>query len=188
TINQFSYYANLFDTKTTGVDVVADYNQQLQKWGRIRWSLGFNWNETKITGKADTPSQLAGLGVNAQPIDHRIEGMITDGDPKTKLTLGANWQFNKFDINARVTRYGSYIAADTNPALDQKFGAKWIADIDATYHVTDNLSLTLGADNVFNTYPDKSNILDSSGENLYSQTSPFGFYGGYYYGRVTYRF
>ena len=181
-----TYYANLFDTETNGVDVVADYTQQLNKYGRIRWSLGFNWNETDITAIADNPSQLD--GINIDRITRRTKGMITDADPKTKFTLAANWQYAKVDLNTRLSRYGSYIARSETAATDQTFDAKWIVDLDATYHLTDSLSLTLGADNLFNTYPEKSNIVDGLGENYYAQLSPFGLYGGYYYGRVNYRF
>ena len=185
-VNYVTYYANLFDTETNGVDVVADYTQQFDQYGRIRWSLGFNWNETKITGIADNPSELQ--GINIDRITRRTQGMVTDADPKTKFTLGANWQYEKFDLNTRLSRYGSYIARSETAATDQTFGAKWIVDLDATYNLTDSLSLTLGADNLFNTYPEKSTIVDGLGENYYSQLSPFGLYGGYYYGRVNYRF
>ena len=185
-VNYVTYYANLFDTETNGVDVVADYTQQLNKYGRIRWSLGFNWNETDITAIADNPSQLD--GINIDRITRRTKGMITDADPKTKFTLAANWQYAKLDLNTRLSRYGSYIARSETAATDQTFDAKWIVDLDATYNLTDSLSLTLGADNVFNTYPEKSNIVDGLGENYYAQLSPFGLYGGYYYGRVNYRF
>lgn len=185
-VNYVTYYANLFDTVTNGVDVIADYTQQLEQFGKLRWSLGFNFNETRITGIADNPSQLQ--GINIDRITRRTKGMITDADPKTKFTIATNWLYKKIDINARLSRYGSYISPSETVETDQKFGAKWIVDLDATYHATENLSFTLGADNLFNTYPDKSNVIDSLGENYYAQLSPFGLYGGYYYGRISYRF
>ncbi|KAA8733742.1 TonB-dependent receptor [Acinetobacter qingfengensis] len=185
-VNYVTYYANLFDTQTDGIDLIADYTQEFEKYGRVRWSLGFNYNKTKITGIADNPSQLDGISV--ERITRRTRGMITDADPKTKFTLGANWQYKKFDLNTRLSRYGSYIARGETESLDQTFDAKWIVDLDATYNLTDNLAFTVGADNLLNTYPDKSNIVDSLGENKYAQLSPFGLYGGYYYGRISYRF
>ncbi|MFT4021941.1 MAG: TonB-dependent receptor, partial [Acinetobacter sp.] len=83
---------------------------------------------------------------------------------------------------------GSYVYRADSASSDLYFGADWILDVDATYNITDNLSFTLGADNVLNTYPDNSRIIDTLGESKYSQFSPYGFYGGYYYGRITYRF
>lgn len=185
-VNYVTYHANLFDTKTDGVDIIADYTQQFDKYGRIRWSFGFNYNETRITGLANNPSQLQ--GINIERITRRTKGMITDADPKTKFTLGANWQYEKFDLNTRLSRYGTHTARSETAATDQEFGAKWIVDLDATYNLTDNLAFTLGADNLFNTYPERSNIVDGLGENKYAQLSPFGLYGGYYYGRINYRF
>ncbi|KAA8733731.1 TonB-dependent receptor [Acinetobacter qingfengensis] len=191
-IQTVQYFANLFDTQTTGVDVVIDYTQQLQNYGRLRWNLGFNYNETKITGIADNPEELQGINVNR--VGRAAIGAVTVANPKTKLTLGTNWQYQKFDINTRLSRYGSVISRGATAATDSYYGAKWIVDVDATYHLTDNLSVTLGADNLFNTYPDETTsavILasgDISGGSKYPNISPFGSYGGYYYGRISYRF
>ncbi|MFU8926696.1 TonB-dependent receptor plug domain-containing protein [Acinetobacter puyangensis] len=184
-----SYFANLFDTTTNGVDVVVDYTQRLEDLGRIRWSLGFNYSENKIDKIADTPEVLKNINVNR--VNQEIIGSLTVSNPKTKFTLGADWQLNKFDINARLSRYDSVRQLNSIESLNQKFGAKWIVDLVGTYHVTDSLSFALGADNLFNTYPDKSvimNGLDISGGSLYPDISPFGSYGGYYYGRINYRF
>ena len=48
----------------------------------------------------------------------------------------------------------------------------------------------LGADNVFNTHPDKASAAlnnDNNGTFPYSVFSPFGFNGAYVYGKVAYR-
>ncbi|UJA00804.1 TonB-dependent receptor plug domain-containing protein [Acinetobacter johnsonii] len=184
-----SYFANLFDTTTNGVDLIVDYTQSLEKLGRIRWSLGFNYGENKIDKIADNPEVLKVINVNR--VNQEIIGSLTVANPKTKFTIGADWQLDKFNINTRLSRYDSVQQLNSVESLNQKFGAKWIVDVVGTYNLTDNLSFALGADNLFNTYPDKStlmNNLDISGGSLYPDISPFGSYGGYYYGRVNYRF
>ena len=87
-----------------------------------------------------------------------------------------------------MTRFGSYIEGDNNPVNDRKFSAKWITDIDAAYELTQHLTVALGANNLFNVYPDKNGIQDWAGAYKYGQFSPFGFGGSYYYTRIAYNF
>ena len=48
------------------------------------------------------------------------------------------------------------------------------------------LSFTLGADNVFNTYPDRIVAQNSTGGVfVYSGLSPFGYNGAFYYARLS---
>ena len=72
----------------------------------------------------------------------------------------------------------------SNGGVDETFGAKWITDVDVTYALTDNVRVSLGADNVFDVYPDKHTVTDVSGASYYSSISPFGSYGAFYYGRL----
>ncbi len=71
---------------------------------------------------------------------------------------------------------------------DRKFSAKWITDLDAAYDLTKHLTVALGANNLFNVYPDKNGIQDWAGGYKYGQFSPFGFGGAYYYTRLAYNF
>ncbi|WP_448661996.1 TonB-dependent receptor plug domain-containing protein [Sphingomonas sp. CJ20] len=73
----------------------------------------------------------------------------------------------------------------------QRLDPKWVTDISITGQLTKNVALTLGANNVFNVYPTE-NIrstaaltgADTNGAFPYSEFSPFGFSGGYYYARI----
>ena len=40
--------------------------------------------------------------------------------------------------------------------LDQTFGAKWITDLALSYALRSRYSLTVGADNIFDVYPDRN--------------------------------
>lgn len=73
----------------------------------------------------------------------------------------------------------------------QKLETRWVTDLSITGKITRNASLTVGANNLFNVYPTQ-NIrstpaltgADTSGAFPYSEFSPFGFSGGYYYARI----
>lgn len=182
-VQQVQYYANAFDTRTRGVDLVLDYTQHLGEFGRLRYNLGANWNKATITDQKDNPAQLQSLGLSR--FDRTELGGITDLTPKTKLLLGLNWQVGDWDAGIRTTRYGKVGKLGSSAGgVDESFGAKWITDVDVGYQVTDNIKVSLGADNVFDVYPDKHTVVDVSGGSYYSSISPFGSYGAFYYGRL----
>jgi iron complex outermembrane receptor protein len=182
------YYTNAVDTRTRGVDIVNEYRQQLDEYGQIRWSAAYNWNQTKIEKLQDNPPALSGLGPSYQLFDRRLQKDLTVATPQSKLILAANWKVTAYNLNLAVTRFGSYIEGDNNPVNDRKFSAKWITDVDAAYDLTQHLTVALGANNLFNVYPDKNGIQDWAGGYKYGQFSPFGFGGAYYYTRLAYNF
>lgn len=182
-VQQVQYYANAFDTRTRGVDLVLDYLQPLGEFGRLRWNLGANWNKATIVDQKDNPAQLQSLGLSR--FDRTELGGITDLTPKTKFLISANWQVGDWDMTLRTTRYGEVKRlGSANGGVDESFGAKWITDLDVGYQLTDNVKVSLGADNVFNVYPDKHTVTDVSGASYYASISPFGSYGAFYYGRL----
>jgi len=115
-------------------------------------------------------------------------------------------------INARASFFGNVkafstglSAADANVRCDaanrcvQTFAGKTLLDLSGTYAPTDALNLTLGGNNIFDTYPDKyHNFRDgfvgqassySDGQIPYSRNSnQFGFNGAYYYLTATFSF
>ncbi|MGY2374541.1 TonB-dependent receptor plug domain-containing protein [Pseudomonas sp. SDO524_S393] len=182
------YYTNAVDTRTRGIDIVNEYRQQLDRYGQVRWSLAYNWNQTKIEKLQDTPPALASLGSNYQIFNRRLQKDLTVATPQSKLILAANWKVSAYTLNLALTRFGSYTEGDNNPINDRTFSAKWISDIDAAYDIDKHFTVALGANNLFNVYPDKKGIKDWAGAYEYGQFSPFGFGGAYYYTRLAYNF
>ncbi|MBI5770099.1 MAG: TonB-dependent receptor [Verrucomicrobia bacterium] len=85
--------------------------------------------------------------------------------------------------------------ATANQQVLQTFDAKWVTDLDVTYKVTKGISVSVGANNLFNTYPTKnvaSTTAFGGNDNVgifpYSGISPFGFNGAFYYSKVSLRF
>ena len=65
------------------------------------------------------------------------------------------------------------------------FDGRPIIDVEASIALGGGASLAIGAQNAFNTYPDESARAMSVGEK-YSEYTPWGFNGAYYYVRVGY--
>lgn len=186
------YYTNAIDTRTQGVDVVGTYRLGLRSGGVMRLNLGFNYNKTDITGIKATPSVLSGLGTGFVLFDRLSQGYLTSALPKTKLFVGDVWTLGDFTLSGRVTRYGKFTIQQNDPALDRSYSAKLITDLELAYEATKSLNVAIGANNLFNVYPDDNGVLQTRaypfnvnlGSGQYPSTSPFGFTGGSYYARV----
>ena len=76
----------------------------------------------------------------------------------------------------------------------QTFGAKWLTDLDVSWRFDERTTISVGANNLFDVYPDQ-NIAstsqwlgsDNAGIFPYSGISPFGFNGRFYYGKISYK-
>jgi len=180
------YFANAIDTETTGLDLVATYRHDLGDYGTLRTTLGFNWNKTRISHIASNPTQLAGLGLTL--FDRQSQGGVTLATPRTKLLLGGEWTRDRLHVNLHQNLYGDFYNLNNVPANDQHYGAKWITDLEAAYDISSSVTAAVGANNLFNVYPDKNTVPDTTGFAPYGGNSPFGLYGGYYYARVSVKF
>ncbi|MEP6689870.1 MAG: TonB-dependent receptor [Gemmatimonadaceae bacterium] len=181
------YFTNAIDTRTEGLDVVANYGFSLPDASTIRLTGGFNRNYTRITRISSTPPALSAQQETL--FDRGERGRIERGQPGTNLHLMANWQKHDFGLNVNAVQYGKvgvFTASDKTGASDQTYGAKWITDLSASYQFFHHVTAAVGADNIFNVYPDENKaILSNSGIFPYSGYSPFGYNGAYYYVRFT---
>jgi iron complex outermembrane receptor protein len=187
------YYTNAIDTRTRGIDVVASYRHDLFDAVKMQWNLGFNYNRTKITHIIDNPAELASTGYVL--FDRARQSNMTNNLPRTKLSISNLATMGDFTLSSRLTRFGgfkSYQNGVTSNGLttypnDRSYSAKWITDLEGSWQVTPMVNIAIGANNIFNVYPDKNRASDVSatlGQGLYAGTSPIGFTGGFYYARV----
>ena len=182
------YFNNAIDTRTRGVDIVGTWNVPLAT-SSLDLTASYNYNKTEVTRIAPNPSALDALGANLERMGRDERGRIEEGAPRDKFAVGANWSFANWGVNANATRYGEVVNRNaTNPAQDQAFSSKWTVDLSANYRPSQNWTVTVGADNVLDEYPEESIFANSTfGLFPYSLYSPFGFNGRYLYGRIAYK-
>ncbi|MDX3911396.1 MAG: TonB-dependent receptor [Sphingobium sp.] len=178
------YYTNAIDTRTRGIDVVATYNHDIGSFAKVNWNIGYNYNKNIITDIIDNPSELN--AINFGLFDRVSQANLTENLPKTKFYIGNVITAGDFSLNTRVIRYGKVASLQNEVARDRFFGAKWMTDAELTWKVNNTLGVSVGANNLFNVYPDANGIASTAnGSGFYPTTIPYGFTGGYYYGRIT---
>ncbi|MGE8062523.1 TonB-dependent receptor plug domain-containing protein [Pseudomonas sp. NPDC089547] len=181
------YFTNGANTRTKGLDLVGNFDQDLGNWGQMKWTAAFNWNQTQILSYKQNVN-IQGTDYNL--MDRQARNFLTEVQPHTKLILGANWQRDRWTSNLTLTRYGSWreVNSATDRSLDREYKARWITDIDVGYQLTKDLNLAVGAQNLFDVYPERQNPSSKTMTKGYGAYSPYGFTGGYYFTRLTYNF
>ncbi len=195
------YFTNAINTKTTGLDVVANYGIDLKANGVLRLTAGYNQNKTRVTKVVvNTPPQLGNL--NETLFGRAERGRIEVGQPRNNLVLSGNYERGNLGLNVRGQRFGQVtgrqaLATGTARQVpDLELGAKFITDVSASYKLLKRTTLSMGADNVFDIYPDRITDLGDVAANYsgqgtfgiyrYSGLSPFGFNGRFLYARLAY--
>jgi iron complex outermembrane receptor protein len=187
------YFLNGVDSETTGVDVIANWGFEIPEYGEFNATLGANFNETEVT-RAPTPF-VTSTGTSFVRFGRVNILTFEEGTPKDKYTFNLDWKKDKFGATFRTTRYGEVLSPGTTAASDLRLTAKFLFDVEGRYQITDRASLAIGADNVFDEYPDPSPVgaagqpnLNSTGNTPFSNYSPFGRSGRYVYGRLSFNF
>ena len=175
-----NYFTNGFDTNTSGVDVIGTYRTDVGA-GKLNMTLAYNYNRSEVTD------------FDPQVISAAQRSDIANFAPRHRVILSGGLTLGDFVINARQNYYSSWSVEADYPG--QRFGAKFTSDLDASYTFMDHYTLTLGANNLFNTKPDR--IAASSSNPIYAVTNstadgqiyprsggPFGINGGFWYARL----
>jgi iron complex outermembrane receptor protein len=207
------YFTNAIDTRTNGVDVVGSYGLAPTPRQFLRLTAGYNHNQSRATRVSDTPAALAAFRIDSlvrETLFGRVErSRLEVGQPRDNLLGSASYDVGAVNLTARAQRFGEVTALNPvgSERLDQTFGAKWISDLSASLRLARRFTITAGADNVFDVYPDQNNDVGDPrvgavgvtgpagragnanfGIFPYNQISPFGFNGRFLYTRVTLAF
>ncbi|MBA3341415.1 MAG: TonB-dependent receptor [Gemmatimonadaceae bacterium] len=179
------YFTNAIDTRTKGLDIVLNYGLDLREAGLLRFTGGYNQNKTEVTRVSATPPQLA--AVSTALFDRVQRALFEKGQPKNSVRLTLNHSFRNLTSNVHASRFGKHTIFQpaTTGAADQTFDAQWVADVALSYKFAGGLNLTVGANNVLDSYPDTLITANQTrGIYMFSGQSPAGFNGRYGYVRA----
>jgi iron complex outermembrane receptor protein len=182
------FFINGVDTTTKGVDIVLSMPYNAGDAGKLDFTLAANFTDTKVT-KTPTTTQLSNLSPAPVLFDRLNVLSLEKGQPKNKVSANVNWKLGQWGATLRATRYGEVLSPGTTAAFDFEMGAKTTVDLEGRMAVTPKLTLALGADNVFDQYPEtQPPSINTTGNTPFSTYAPFGRAGRYIYGRATYAF
>ncbi len=180
-LKRFRFFINDFATVTTGIDVVGAYNMPGSGGSMTTISTAWTWTSTEVTEyKSETLSDLR-IRILQEGLPN-VRGNVT----VSHTTAGGTRML------ARASHWGGYYDGEQpyyegSPSNTIDYPSRRIADVEAAKTFMDNWMLTVGVQNVLNTYPQEYPGAAAGVGNTYGQFTPFGFNGAFVYTRLGYR-
>ncbi|MDQ6813543.1 MAG: TonB-dependent receptor [Bacteroidota bacterium] len=204
-----NFFTNAIDTRARGLEAVLAYTKRFLKKHSIRATLAMTFINNSIDKDANgkpiihASDILVNGGQLVNYFNREDQSRVEVANPKNKVSLALNYKYSKFSAMVRLVRFGEVTYWDPlNPAVpsmlvnaftgqnevtDQTFSAKTVTDFSLSYELLKTVTATIGANNIFNVYPDiqaHSNN-QSAGRFLYSRrVQQMGFNGAYYFARL----
>ncbi|MED5380543.1 MAG: TonB-dependent receptor [Pseudomonadota bacterium] len=186
--NAAKYFTNDFDTKTQGVDLVVNYNFALADWSNSLL-LAFNWTDTQVERVTLYPAQV-GDEIRLLPnlTQARIR-MLEDNLPAHRGSITLEQSKGNWAFTWRLNYYGEFYEdhLDASAGMDIYGNALTTFDAQVAWKVLPQTQVTLGAQNLFDSLPNKNPFQGEVGA-LYPPTSPSGINGAFYYAGIEYTF
>jgi iron complex outermembrane receptor protein len=195
-VDRLQFFANAINTRTQGIDAVFHGNWNLHK-AKLIADLSANFTKTRLFGEIKTASHLSATEENKNTLfDISEKSKVENGQPQSKIIFSLNYKKEKIGFMLRNTRFGktSSIGIILIPPVDTVydfFSAKILTDLSINYSPKRWLTLTAGANNLFDIYPDRLKNYRNTNEGIYVYSmwaSPFGFNGGYYFVNMSLNF
>lgn len=172
-VTSVSFYQNSFDTRTTGLDLVLKYNRDLAG-GDLSFAVSYNYNHSDVLNAdfIDNPARVS-----------RFEKLY----PRYSANSSASYRYGNVTFQTSWKWIGPWVDyTNQDGTYVQEFGSELFIDAGISWDVTTHLTLSLGAENLFNQYPDEARLEASKGL-IYSRNAPYDTDGGLYYIRLNAR-
>lgn len=161
-----SFFANAIDTESKGIDLVVTHRMNLGSAMVLKNDLAATLSKTKKVGdiKASRVLENAGLVSTYFPEDSRV--YLEEAVPNTKVNLSHTLSTGNFNFFLRNVYFGEVTEATTNIALQEVFSSKIVTDLSIGYKLSESFMVTVGANNLFDIYPDRaSKDINGDGNN-----------------------
>ena len=114
---------------------------------------------------------------------------LENGLPQNAANVTFDYSRGRLSGMIRTRWSGEWTDAQANGAADliQNFAGKALVDLSVSAELTQSIKLTVGAENLFDTYPDEATFQASRGL-IYSRNAPYDTDGGLWYARVSAKF
>ncbi|QJD80716.1 TonB-dependent receptor [Spirosoma rhododendri] len=184
-------FVNAIDTRTRGFELVTTYNRPLTTKSKIGINLAYSSMNTSLRANRKTATGI-------EVADQVATLYITDGLPRDKFIGTVNYDYGKFGLMVRGSRFGQVSdplatlavkPTDVSAPTYQVFSARTLFDASVTFRPVRKLSVIGMVNNVFDVYPDLLQVPQTNSEVVFSRrTNQFGMQGRFLNLTVNYAF
>ncbi len=162
-VDAAQFFANGVDTRTNGLDIVLGYGTSVGDEGKIQVDLIGNLNDLTIKEIHNGAlNEFTFFGPFSQ-------AYLEAAAPDYKFGLNLGYTNKKFNASVALTQFSEVTLQDFQwvdsppttqaeadalfPVATDVYEAALIVDLSLGYQISDKLKLSIGANNLFNTYP-----------------------------------
>ncbi len=156
-LSDLSFFVNALDTRTAGIDFVANYRGLEVGPGKMNFNLSGNYTMTnEREGDVKNPELVESAGQTVSNATQ--EALFFTSRPRFKAILGIAYNVGKFDLSLNNTVFGptefKQQGMDTN--LYTEFETKVVTDLGITYQASEKVTVSVNANNLLNVLPEWS--------------------------------
>ena len=156
-LSDLSFFVNALDTRTSGIDFVANYRGLELGNGKLNFNLSGNYTiQNERDGEVKNPQIVADAGQSV--VNATQEALFFTSRPKTKWILGVNYDINKFGFSLNNTYFGKTTFKQQGMSTDLRteFTPKIVTDLGINFNASEKLTLLLNVNNLLNVLPEWS--------------------------------
>lgn len=172
-LSDLSFFVNAIDTRTSGIDFVANYRGIQIGNGELDFNLAGNYTiQNERDGAVNNPAIVAAAGQSV--VNPTQEALFFTSRPITKWILGANYDIGKFGFNLNNTYFGktTFKQQGLSNDLRTEFIPKIVTDLGVNFNATEKLTLSLNVNNLLNVLPEwEFKAENAAGQALINDTS-----------------
>ena len=177
------FFINGVDTETEGVDIVANYALSTTI-GDFGFTFGANFTSTDVTAVPAIPV-LSALTPPPELFSRINILTFEEGNPKDKFTSPSIGNSAPSRPSCAPSVTARCCSRARHPPTTRRSRPRRWSMSKARWSLTDDLRLSIGADNVLDEYPDALRpSLNTTNNTPFTSTSPFGYSGRFVYARA----
>lgn len=169
-----TFFANAIDTQTKGIEGVISHRLKISEKVTLNSDLAATVSKTNRVGDIHGSDILIQAGQVNRYYSETSRVYLEEAVPRFKVSLNNALELNNFSILVRNVYFGKVTDPNTTdvngdgivnsnmvngkevPVEHPVWGGKVITDLSIGYKFTKGLRLTIGANNLFDIYPDKN--------------------------------
>jgi len=150
-----AFFANAIDTRSSGIDLVLTHKANFGEM-KLKSDLAGTFSNTERDGNINASQVLIDAGLETTYFDEASRVYLEEAVPNTKISLSNTLTAKKFNVFLRNVYFGKVTEATNNVDRQQVFGTKVVTDLSFGYKVSDDLTFTIGANNLLDVFPDRA--------------------------------
>ncbi|MBK5277721.1 MAG: TonB-dependent receptor [Bacteroidia bacterium] len=171
-VNNISFFVNAAETRTSGVDVVANYRNIALGSANLNVNLAGNYTlNNELVGGWQAVNDRIGLPIFSQT----TEALLISSRPQYKFILGGDLTKGKLALNLNNTLFGPTKfnnadlsgPGDGSKDLGIEFLPKILTDLGLSYNFNTNTTFSLTIQNILNVMPEyEMKAMNATGESI----------------------